>query len=158
MEDNVLVFATQEDLAIALVDTFDTLYNDTMAPEVETKKPEPGELLIIQERQEELYHKDKILESLSVLIVISEDTAKAQIHYYGSINSQAAVSLQNDLFVLKNKTKIRDIDLYIYCLGGDMFAGFAMIETIKMAGFTDKDVTNAKGIETGKFGVIFVNK
>ena len=96
-------------------------------------EPKPGELLIIQERQEELYRKDKLEDALSAFIIISEDNKKVQLHYYGTIDSQAAISLQNDIFVLKNRTKLRDIELYIYCFGGDMFAGFAMIESIKAA-------------------------
>jgi len=114
--------------------SFATETETTTFPQVETEKAIiPGELLVIQERQEKQQRKDRLLVALSAFTIISEDKAKAQVHYYGTISSQAAVSLQNDLFVLKNKTKIRDIDLYIYCFGGDMFAGFAMIETIRMA-------------------------
>ena len=99
----------------------------------------PGELLAIQIRQEKQHQEDKLFASLSAFTIISEDKAMAQIHFYGAISSQVAVSLQNDLFVLENKTAIRNINIYLSSLGGEMFAGFAVIEIIKMAkksGFT----------------------
>lgn len=125
-----------------------TVPQDTVT-EVGTTEPKPGELLVIQKRQEEIYRKDKLQESLSAFMVISEDNKKVQLHYYGTISSQTAVSLQNDLFVLKNRTKLRNIDLYIYCFGGDMFAGFAIIESIKAA---QKDGFKFTAYATGAVG------
>jgi len=82
--------------------------------------------------------KDKLDESkLSGLTIISKD--KAQMTLSDPITVVIANSFWNDLFILQNKTVIRNIDLYMYCFGGDMFAGFAIIEEIRKAkqnGFT----------------------
>ena len=78
--------------------------------------------------------KDKdINKLLTGLTIVSEGTAKAQMVLTQGIAIIVADSFWNDLFILKNRTVIRHIDLYMYCLGGDMFAGFAIIEQIKKA-------------------------
>lgn len=73
----------------------------------------------------------KITDELSGLTIISG--GKAQMRFSSTISVTYSDSLWNDLFILKNKTEIRDIDIYFYCLGGDMFAGFAIIERIREA-------------------------
>jgi len=73
----------------------------------------------------------KISDELTGLTIISDD--KALIIFSSTITAVESNSLWNDLFILKNKTKIRDIDVYFYCLGGDMFAGFAILSRIERA-------------------------
>ena len=73
----------------------------------------------------------KIAKQLTGLTVISDN--KAQMIFSSAISSTYSDSFWHDIFILENKTKIRDIDVYMYCLGGDMFAGFAIIEHIEKA-------------------------
>lgn len=92
-----------------------------------------GELLAVQKRQEQIHREDRLFESLSGLTTISTDNTTAQIKMYGIISIEAAFGLQNDFYILKNDTKIKDIDIYLASPGGTTFGGFAMIEVIKRA-------------------------
>lgn len=108
-----------------------------------------GEALEIQIRQEKMHQEDRVFASLSGLTSICKGKeAKAQIKMYGIISIQAAFSLQNDFFILKNNTGIRDIDLYIASPGGGTFGGFAIVEVIKTA--------KAEGFKITAYGIALV--
>jgi len=89
----------------------------------------------------------KISDELTGLTIISG--SKALMNLSSSISILQFNSFLNDFFVLKHKTIIRDIDIYMYCFGGDMFAGFGIIEQIKKA---KQDGFNITAYATGAVG------
>jgi len=76
---------------------------------------------------------DKKENGLSSLTIISDAKDKAQIKIYGVLTDVDVVALWDDLFIIKNNTEIRNIDIYMECGGGVMFSGFALIDALKQA-------------------------
>jgi ATP-dependent protease ClpP protease subunit len=82
---------------------------------------------------------------LSQLSFISKD--KAFIKIFSGLSVADVTRLWNDLVVLENNTKIRDVNLFINSPGGDAFSGLALADQIERArrkGF--KITAHASGI------------
>jgi ATP-dependent Clp protease protease subunit len=82
---------------------------------------------------------------LSQLSFISND--KAFIKIFSGLSVADVTRLWNDLVVLENNTKIRDVNLFINSPGGDAFSGLALADQIERArrkGF--KITAHASGI------------
>jgi len=96
----------------------------------DTLEPEPPPATITQDTQLQTPETTKDY-GLSDLTKISD--TKALIKIYSMITMADAIKLWDDFFILKSKTSIRDIDIYIASPGGEMFGGFAIIEQLKKA-------------------------
>lgn len=70
---------------------------------------------------------------LSSLTIISDGGDKAQIKLYATLTIDDAQKLWDDFFILKNNTKIRDIDIQLASPGGSTYGGFSIIAQIKKA-------------------------
>ena len=68
---------------------------------------------------------------LSQLSFISKDRAFVKI--FSGLSISDVTRLWNDLVVLENNTKIRDISLFINSPGGDAFSGLALADQIERA-------------------------
>jgi ATP-dependent protease ClpP protease subunit len=82
---------------------------------------------------------------LSQLSFISSD--KAFVKIFSGLSVADVTRLWNDLVVLENNTKIRDVNLFINSPGGDAFSGLALADQIERArrkGF--KVTAHASGI------------
>jgi len=82
---------------------------------------------------------------LSQLSFISND--KAFVKIFSGLSVADVTRLWNDLVVLENNTKIRDVNLFINSPGGDAFSGLALADQIERArrkGF--KITAHASGI------------
>ena len=82
---------------------------------------------------------------LSQLSFISKD--KAFVKIFSGLSVADVTRLWNDLVVLENNTKIRDVNLFINSPGGDAFSGLALADQIERArrkGF--KITAHASGI------------
>jgi len=82
---------------------------------------------------------------LSQLSFISND--KAFVKIFSGLSVADVTRLWNDIVVLENNTKIRDINLFINSPGGDAFSGLALADQIERArrkGF--KVTAHASGI------------
>jgi ATP-dependent protease ClpP protease subunit len=82
---------------------------------------------------------------LSQLSFISKD--KAFVKIFSGLSVADVTRLWNDLCVLENNTKIRDVNLFINSPGGDAFSGLALADQIERArrkGF--KITAHASGI------------
>jgi ATP-dependent protease ClpP protease subunit len=82
---------------------------------------------------------------LSQLSFISKD--KAFVKIFSGLSVADVTRLWNDLVVLENNTKIRDVNLFINSPGGDAFSGLALADQIERArrkGF--KVTAHASGI------------
>jgi ATP-dependent protease ClpP protease subunit len=82
---------------------------------------------------------------LSQLSFISSD--KAFVKIFSGLSVADVTRLWNDLVVLENNTKIRDVNLFINSPGGDAFSGLALADQIERArrkGF--KITAHASGI------------
>jgi len=82
---------------------------------------------------------------LSQLSFISGD--KAFVKIFSGLSVADVTRLWNDLVVLENNTKVRDVNLFINSPGGDAFSGLALADQIERArrkGF--KVTAHASGI------------
>jgi len=82
---------------------------------------------------------------LSQLSFISND--KAFVKIFSGLSVADVTRLWNDIVVLENNTKIRDVNLFINSPGGDAFSGLALADQIERArrkGF--KVTAHASGI------------
>jgi ATP-dependent protease ClpP protease subunit len=82
---------------------------------------------------------------LSQLSFISND--KAFVKIFSGLSVADVTRLWNDIVVLENNTKIRDVNLFINSPGGDAFSGLALADQIERArrkGF--KITAHASGI------------
>jgi ATP-dependent Clp protease protease subunit len=68
---------------------------------------------------------------LSQLSFISKD--KAFVKIFSGLSVSDVTRLWNDLCVLENNTKIRDVNLFINSPGGDAFSGLALADQIERA-------------------------
>jgi ATP-dependent protease ClpP protease subunit len=68
---------------------------------------------------------------LSQLSFISSD--KAFVKIFSGLSVSDVTSLWNDLCVLENNTKIREVNLFINSPGGDAFSGLALADQIERA-------------------------
>jgi ATP-dependent protease ClpP protease subunit len=68
---------------------------------------------------------------LSQLSFISNETAFVKI--FSGLSVSDVTRLWNDLVVLENNTKIRDVNLFINSPGGDAFSGLALADQIERA-------------------------
>ena len=82
----------------------------------------------IADETEENSKKDN---GLSPLTIMCEKTNTAQIKIYGALTINDAQMLWDDFFILKHKTEIRNIEVFVASPGGSSFGGFSIIAIIK---------------------------
>ena len=115
---------------------------------VKVEAAEPTKLTV-EEGQKERVNKSMEVANpegrLSQLSFIAND--KAFVKIFSGLSVADVTRLWNDLVVLENNTKIRDVNLFINSPGGDAFSGLALADQIERArrkGF--KVTAHASGI------------
>ncbi|MBT8370043.1 MAG: ATP-dependent Clp protease proteolytic subunit [Deltaproteobacteria bacterium] len=129
-------------------------------PSSTPQRPQPQEVVVkvqaadpakvtVQEKNKDRVNKSMEVPNpegrLSQLSFISKD--KAFVKIFSGLSVADVTRLWNDLVVLENNTKIRDVNLFINSPGGDAFSGLALADQIERArrkGF--KITAHASGI------------
>jgi ATP-dependent protease ClpP protease subunit len=116
---------------------------------VTLKASDPTQVTVKEEPQADRVNKSMEVANpegrLSQLSFISKD--KAFVKIFSGLSVADVTRLWNDLVVLENNTKIRDVNLFINSPGGDAFSGLALADQIERArrkGF--KITAHASGI------------
>ncbi|MBW2412584.1 MAG: ATP-dependent Clp protease proteolytic subunit, partial [Deltaproteobacteria bacterium] len=116
---------------------------------VKVKAEDPANVTVKEESKEDRMVKSMEVHNpegrLSQLSFISKD--KAFVKIFSGLSVADVTRLWNDLVVLENNTKIRDVNLFINSPGGDAFSGLALADQIERArrkGF--KITAHASGI------------
>jgi ATP-dependent protease ClpP protease subunit len=116
---------------------------------VKVKAEDPAKVTVKEESKEDRMVKSMEVHNpegrLSQLSFISKD--KAFVKIFSGLSVADVTRLWNDLVVLENNTKIRDVNLFINSPGGDAFSGLALADQIERArrkGF--KITAHASGI------------
>ena len=131
--------------------TVPTTQSPTKTPQEIVVKVEAAEptKVTVEDGQKERVNKSMEVPNpegrLSQLSFISSD--KAFVKIFSGLSVADVTRLWNDLVVLENNTKIRDVNLFINSPGGDAFSGLALADQIERArrkGF--KVTAHASGI------------
>ncbi|MGD9063263.1 MAG: ATP-dependent Clp protease proteolytic subunit, partial [Desulfobacterales bacterium] len=117
--------------------TVPTTSSPAKAPQeivVKVKAAEPTKVTV-EDGQKERVNKSMEVPNpegrLSQLSFISSD--KAFVKIFSGLSVADVTRLWNDLVVLENNTKIRDVNLFINSPGGDAFSGLALADQIERA-------------------------
>jgi ATP-dependent protease ClpP protease subunit len=101
---------------------------------VKVEATNPTNVKIKQENNEERVNRSMEVPNqeghLSQLSFISNNRAFVKI--FSGLSVSDVTRLWNDLVVLENNTKIRDVSLFINSPGGDAFSGLALADQIAM--------------------------
>ena len=115
---------------------------------VKVKAEEPTKVTVAEGQKERVNKSMEVHNPegrLSQLSFIASD--KAFVKIFSGLSVADVTRLWNDLVVLENNTKIRDVNLFINSPGGDAFSGLALADQIERArrkGF--KVTAHASGI------------
>ena len=143
----VLLFVS----AIFMVSCATLPTNEPLMPQeviLKVKALEPANVTVQEEKEGRINKSMEVPNPegrLSQLSFISND--KAFVKIFSGLSVSDVTRLWNDLVVLENNTRIRDVNLFINSPGGDAFSGLALadqIERAKRKGF--KVTAHASGI------------
>jgi len=131
-------------LGVFLVSCATAPMNSTPPPQegvVTLKASDPTQVTVKEEPKADRVNRSMEVANpegrLSQLSFISND--KAFVKIFSGLSVADVTRLWNDLVVLENNTKIRDVNLFINSPGGDAFSGLALADQIERArrkGFT----------------------